>query len=252
MRTCVQFKNWWWKPKIVRVFKTSEIYKIYPAIKQGRISSDANWFILEGGYLLWSEDSCWSKDKTKLKNLLKLLEISEGSSIKIARLIISFNSNPEKASTLVSNGKNHSIIFKQKVYTIESSSSQIYLKGSIFDLNDEHDSMMINWDEISTIDATITSGDSNSDPHLDLYEHYSNFDTKDKINMYVLLRKTDIIKFICYNLKDLQEAWNYPNARIDFTYPIEKFSIEENIYALELTPKYFTIDIDWNKNVKFF
>ena len=251
LRTRVQFKNWCWKPKIVRVFKTSEIYEIYSAIKAGRISSDANRFILERGYLLWSEGRCWSKDKIKLKKLLKLLEISQGSSIKINRFIISFNSKPEKASTLVSNAKVYFFIFKEKIYRIESTHSQTYLRGSIFDLDNKYDRMMINWEEFRSLDATITSGDSNSDPHSDLCESLSNLDANNKINMYVLFKKTDIIKFICYNLKDLQEAWNYPNVTsIDFSYPIEKFDMEENIYALESTPKYFTIDIDWNKNLK--
>ena len=125
------------------------------------------------------------------------------------------------------------------------------MRGSISDLNDSHGRMMINWDEFRSIDATITSGDSDSDPHSDLCESLSNINANDKINMRVLFKKSDITKFIVCNLKDLQEAWNYPNASIDFTYPIKKFSTKENICALESIPKYFTIDIDWNKNLKY-
>ena len=137
------------------------------------------------------------------------------------------------------------------MYRIESTNSQTYLRGSISDLNDSQGSMMINWDEFRFLDATITSGDSYSDSHSDLCESLSKIYSKDKINIHVLFKKTDITKFICYNLKDLPEAWNYPNASIDFTYPIKKFSMEENICALESIPKYFTIDIDWNKNLKY-
>ena len=111
---------------------------------------------------------------------------------------------------------------------------------------------MINWDEFRSVDATITSGDSDSDSHSDLCESLSKIYSEDKIDIHVLFKKTDITKLIVCNLKDLQEAWNYPNASIiDFTYPIKKFSMEENICALESTPKYFTIDIDWNENLEY-
>ena len=52
----VKFNNWGWKPKIVRVFHSSEIKEINSAIKYGRISSEANRFILENGFVLRSKD----------------------------------------------------------------------------------------------------------------------------------------------------------------------------------------------------
>ena len=243
----VKFNNWGWKPKIVRVFHSSEIKEINSAIEDGRISSEANRFILENGFVLRSKDSykdffqhrpiynyeyylgrtyyrrIWNK--SDLRDLLKLLEISEGSSIKTASFFINFNSKPEKASTLVSNAKIHSFIFDKKIYKIESTNSQTYLRGSIFDLNDSQGSMMINWDRFRSLDATITSGDSTSDPCSDLYESLSKIDAKDKTNIQVLFKKSDIIKFICSNSKDLhlQETWSFPNSSIDFTYPIEKY-----------------------------
>ena len=289
--TRVKFKNWGWKPKIVRVFDSSEIYKVHCAIDEGRISSKANRFILEKGFLLQSKDNykilsernpitydnnfsltrnyyhrIW--DKRNLKKLLMLLEMSEGSSIKTTSFIISFISKQNKASTLVSNAKMHSFTFIEKKYRIESTNSQTYLRGSISDLNDSQGSMMIKWDEFRSLDATITSEDSTSDPRSDLCESLSNIDAFDKINsqilfeylfdndangktdINILFKKSDITKFILCNLKDLQEAWNYPNASIHFTYPIENFSLEENICALESTPKYFTIDIVWKENLK--
>ena len=244
--THAKFKNWRWKPKIVRFFDTDKIDTIYSAIEDGRISSEANRFILQWGYDLSNRYCLKYRDRNNFKGLLKLLDISEGSSIKMTSFHFSFDSEQNKANELVSKSKIHSFIFKKKMYRIESENSQTNLRGSIFDLNDSHDNMMINWDEFKSFDATITCGDSN-DPRLDLCESLSNTDANDNKNMYVLFKKTDITKFICYNLKDLQEAWNnYPNASIDFTYPIENLSLEENIDALESTPKYFTIDINWN------
>ena len=92
-------------------------------------------------------------------------------------------------------------------------------------MNDSQGSMMINWDRFRSLDATITSGDSTSDPCSDLCESLSKIDAKDKTNIQVLFKKSDIIKFICSNSKDLhlQEAWSFPNSNIDFTYPIEKY-----------------------------
>ena len=55
--TRATFNDWWWMPKIVSVFDTSEICTIYSAIKDGRISSEANRFILESGFLLPSKES---------------------------------------------------------------------------------------------------------------------------------------------------------------------------------------------------
>ena len=244
--THAKFKNWWWKPKIVRICDNDEIDTIYSAIEDGRISSEANRFILEWSFVLSNKYGWKNRDRNNFKELLKLLDISEGSSIKTTCFHFSFDSEQNKANKLVSKSKIHSFIFKKKMYRIESTDSQTKLRGSIFDLNDSHDNMMINWYEFKSFKATITCGDSN-DPRLDLCESLSNTDANDNKNIYVLFKKTDIIKFICYNLKDLQEAWNnYPNASIDFTYPIENFSLEENIDALESTPKYFTIDINWN------
>ena len=37
-------------------FDTSEINEVYSAIREGRISSEANWFILESGFLLPREE----------------------------------------------------------------------------------------------------------------------------------------------------------------------------------------------------
>ena len=249
--THAKFKNWWWKPKIVRITDTKKIDTIYSAIEDGRISSEVNEFILEYDYIFSREYNLRTRYRNNFTELLELLDISDGSSIKTRFFSISFNSEQTKGNRLVSNAKKHSFIFKKKMYRIESTDSQTYLRGSIFDLNDNHDSMMINWYAFTSFNATITSWDSN-DPCSDFCEFLSNTDANDNKNMRVLINKTDNIKFICNNLKDLQEAWNnYPNASIDFTYPIKNFSMEENIEALESTPKYFTIDIDLKRSKTF-
>ena len=141
-----QIKNWSWKPTIVKNISESQLEDLSSTIQQGLISSNVSRFWIK--IILFSIDlnDSFFDYYWELKNVLKLLDIGERSSIEFESIWINYYKMLDSQTELIPNSKNIIFWFGGKLYKIHWNESKPKLKGLIYEPNNKSSVIFVKWD----------------------------------------------------------------------------------------------------------
>ena len=249
-----QIKNWGWKPTIVKNISESQLEDVYSAIQKGLISSNANQFWIKSPFFLSNKiNKPIYADTGRLKNILKLLDIGERSSIAFESIWVDYDKMFDFQTELIPNSKTIIFSFGGKLYKIHWSDYKPKLKGLIYEPNNESSVIVVKWDYLNADNVVITYEEDISCFQSDWYDRFPGDDlAPDKLSLHVVLNKSDITSVSFYQIEPMKKIWTFPNLqRIIINAVEEDFKKEEFIDALKYIQKPITLRIEWDEDSWF-
>ena len=248
-------KNWSWKPNIVKNFSELQLKNVYNAIKNGLISSNVNQFwiwryFFKGGRYLMQ----YFHDSEEFKNILKLLNMGEKTSIAFHNLWIGLNNKKSNIHTKLTLESKHFIFsFGGKIYKAYWDYFEIKLKGLIYEPKNKKQVIVVKWDYFNTYDLVITYENDISCFQPDWYDRFPDDDSApNKLWFYVVLNKNEITSLFFYRIDFIKNKWIFPKLQnVIIKATEEDFEKEEFIDALKYIQKSITLRIKWDKDSWF-
>ena len=248
-----QIKNWGWKPTIVKNISQSKLENVYSAIQQGLISSNANQFWIKILQLSINPNDSLFGYYWELKNVLKLLDIGERSSIAFESIWINYNKMFYSQTELIPNSKTIIFSFGGKLYKIHWNKNKVSLKGLIYEPNNESSVIVVKWEYFLAFNVVITYEDDISCFQPDWYGWFPGDDSAlKKLSLRVVLNKSDITSVSFYQIEYMKKIWTFPNLKkVIINAGGKDFKKVEFIDELEYIQKPITLRIEWDNDVWF-
>ena len=249
--TC-EIKNCCWKPIRVWGLNKDNFEDVFSAIEQGQISTNASEFAFDYIYfggLRFDPDATDIKD---LGKFMSLLEINKKSIINIKGISINYQKKFEKQNKLKINAKDLLFVFEKKSYKIQSKKSTIIWIGLVYISNDT-DTVIIQWNGFTSAGILITLEDDNSLFKPDWYEKFPEKYSSNGLDLYLVVKKSDIIEFTHSQLKDFTNIWTLPNLQKAGIKTTESaYEKKEFLNILKSISKTITLEIYWNGSSWYF
>ena len=248
--TC-EIKNCCWKPTRVWGIHTDNFEDVFSEIEWGHISTNASEFIFDDIKISNSGLHPGAADMKALRKMMSLFEINKKSIINIKDISINYQKKFEKQNKLKINAKDLLFVFEKKSYKIQSKKSTIIWIGLVYISNDT-DTVIIQWNEFTSADILITLEDDNSLLKPDWYERFPEKYSSNGLDLYLVVKKSDIIEFTKSQLKDFTNIWTFPNLqKVGITITDNDYENKELVNILESAPKAINLKIYLKRNTRY-
>ena len=248
--TC-KIKNCCWKPTRVWDINTDNLEDVFLEIERGLISTNASEFIFDD---IKISNSGLHPDEADIKALWKLMslfEINKKSIINIKGISINYQKKFEKQNKLKINAKDLLFVFEKKSYKIQSKKFKITWIGLVYISND-NDTVIIQWNEFTSAGILITLEDDNPLFKPDWYEKFPEKYSSNGLDLYLVVKKSDIIEFTNSQLRDFTNIWTLPNLqKVGITITDNDYENKELVNILESTPKAINLKIYLKRNTRY-
>ena len=254
-----KIKDWFWKPKIIGNIREYSLDRVYSAIEEGLVSSAVHDFRCDNliqftnkfYYDRKGNDYYFnnSKETKILQKMLKLLEINKDSSIKILLLFIDYYTMVKNSFGLRVKSQEFVLSFKGKIFKVKCDRPSTYIKGSIYFPDDEDSSIVIEWEVLRCSKMIITTEADSSLFKSEWYDKFLDTESQDKLDLFIVVKKADIIGFLYEHLDIINETWYYKNLEwIGLGAVINKVDKNCFFHILELLPKTIFLELNWTKD----
>ena len=209
--TC-EIKNCCWKPIRVWGLNKDNFEDVFSAIEWGQISTNAREFAFK--YIRFSNSGFHpgAADIKALWKLMSLFDINKKSIINIKDISINYQDKFEKQNELKINSMEFLLVFEKKLYKIQCQNSDTTWRGLAYIPND-NDTVVIQWEDFTCSKISITLEDDNSLFKQEWYEKFPHKYSSNGLDLYLVIKKSDIIEFTHSQLEDFENIWTLPNLQ---------------------------------------
>ena len=240
-------KNWYWKPKIVRNFNENSLQDLYHEIEVGRVSSDVNEFIFDDCLFLERlYPSGYTNKLDKFQKILSFLEINQRSTVKIKYYESSIKKVNDSPNQLTINSKKFVFAFKGRVYKARWKNWRTKFQDIAFVSSSERNIAIVKWKSLISSNLSIAYADESTYLKSDWYELFwkDEEDWPEKLNMYVIISKSNVIEIVHSNLEIINEMWDLPSLKkIGINAAYQEFDKKYFIRVFEKLPKTLSIEL---------
>ena len=250
-----QIKNWYWKSKIVRNINEKSLQDLYFAIEEGRVSSDVNEFIFDGCLFLERQYLGRNANEIdKFQTILSFLEINQRSTVKIKYFVAFFKEVHDSPNELTINSKEFVFAFKGRVYKAKWNNLGTKFQEVTFIPSNESNIAVIKWKSLISSNLSIAFADESTYLKSDWYEQFwKEEDWPEKLNMYVIISKSNVIEIVHSNLEIINEMWDFPSLKkIGIKAANQEFDKKYFIRVFEKLPKTSSIELFFDDEESWF
>ena len=240
--TC-EIKNCCWKPTRARGLNKDNFKDVFSAIERGLISTNANEFTFN--YIIFC-DFTYHPDATDIKTLWKLMdlfEINKKSRIKIENISIIYPKKFGKEDEVKIYAKEYLFVFEGRLYKIQCQNYETIWRGLVY-ISSDDDTVIIQWERFRSGNILITLEDKYYLYKPDWYQKFQEKYSSNGLDLYLIIRKSDIIEYTCSQLKYFANIWTLPNLqKVGIKITDSAYEKKELVNILESIPKTITIEI---------
>ena len=250
-----QIKTWYWKPKIVRSYNEMSLEDFYSAIEDGRVSSDVNKFRFDSILILKEQFLGRNENEiNRLQTILNFLEINQQSTVKIKLLIAFFQDVHYSPNELKINSKEFVFAFKGKVYKAKWNKYGAKFQEITLIQSCKSNIVVIKWKAFISSNLSITYANDSTYLKSDWYEQFlKEEDSPDKLNMYVIISKSNIIEIVHSHLEIINEMWDLSILqKVGIKATSQEYDQKYFISILEKLPRTSSIELFFDDEESWF